>query len=169
MFQRQPSLHLSLAAELGRIRVSQVDLVLNAWRDDGEQLKFDVPRGQERPLLWVQPQWKLKDQDWKDHVKNLKLETRNKTHGRQLEKMQYSERRSQNFGDSRVMGCPQSIATGVGMKTFSYTHPQDLILFLDVLKACYILVQSHMFCLWSELMRILDSSYSVSFHIPPLW
>ena len=49
-------MYLTLAAEHGGLRITQVVLVLKAQRDHGEQLRLGTVRGQERPLVKVQAQ-----------------------------------------------------------------------------------------------------------------
>jgi hypothetical protein len=58
-------LHLMLSAELGGVRVTQVVLVLKAWRSHGENLRPDTVRGQERPLVKVQPQLQFNFRGWR--------------------------------------------------------------------------------------------------------
>ena len=53
-------MYLVLAAELGRVRVTQV---LKACRGHGEPLGLGTVRGQKRPLVKVEPQWQLKALD----------------------------------------------------------------------------------------------------------
>jgi hypothetical protein len=60
VFQRQPSLYLMLASELGSIRVIQMVPVLKSGRGHGKQLRLGTVRGQERPPGKVQPWWQLK-------------------------------------------------------------------------------------------------------------
>lgn len=51
------------AAGLGCVSMSQVVLILRARRGHGELLRLGTVRAQERPLMKVQPQWKLEAQD----------------------------------------------------------------------------------------------------------
>jgi hypothetical protein len=46
------------------VRVTQVVLILKAWRGHGEQLRLGTVRGRERSLLKVQPQRQWSPQNW---------------------------------------------------------------------------------------------------------
>jgi hypothetical protein len=80
----------------------QVVLVLVAHE---EQPRLGTVRGQERPLVKVQPQWQLMAQDCRGLAKKLRLGTMERTHAMLLVKVQPScSRKPQPSGDASTMG-----------------------------------------------------------------
>jgi hypothetical protein len=65
-----------------------------------------------RPLVKVQPQLQLMDQDWRDHAKELRLGTMKRAYERLLLKPSYSGRQ-QCFGDDSTMRWPPRTAAAV--------------------------------------------------------
>ena len=103
-------LQLSLVMSLV-LRVTQVVLVLKAWRGHRGKLRLSTVRCQTWPLVKVQPQLQL-SQDWRGHAKELRLGTMKRAHERLLLKPSYSGRQ-QHFRDASTMRRPPRIAAAV--------------------------------------------------------
>lgn len=82
----------------------------------GEQLRLRTVRGQERPLVKLQPQQQLKAQDYRGHAEKLGVGTMKRAHERLLVKGQPSCSRRPTFWrcQSHRMPTTNSDSSGVG-------------------------------------------------------